>query len=119
MALQTLSQRRANDAWKVVEEQRSRPPLEFEKFANQAKKLPMRILTSGLGQSLAFLRAKEKTPELLDALTSWMQDYQKGTPEDLLERVIKGDSDFQRLATAECLAYLAWLVRFADAPPKE
>jgi CRISPR-associated protein Cmr5 len=116
MALQTLSQRRAKHAWKIVEEQ-SRPG--FDEFADQAKKLPMRILTSGLGQSLAFLRAKKKAPELLRALTCWMQDYQKGTPDDLLERVIQGDSDFQRLATAECLAYLAWLVRFADAHRKE
>ena len=33
----------------------------------------------------------------------------------LLIRVIKGDSDFLRYATAECLAYLQWLVRFTDA----
>jgi hypothetical protein len=44
-----------------------------------------------------------------------MQEYQKGTPTELLDRITQGDSDFQRLATAECLAYLEWLVRFADA----
>jgi hypothetical protein len=32
-----------------------------------------------------------------------------------LIRVIHGDSDFLRFATAECLAYLQWLVRFTDA----
>ena len=116
MALQTLSQRRAHHAWKVVDAHLSRSGI--EDFAREAKKLPMRILTSGLGQSLAF--AKKKSPELVDALTSWMQEYQRDDRiVDLLERVVKGDSDFQRLATAECLAYLAWLVRFADAPRKE
>jgi hypothetical protein len=47
-----------------------------------------------------------------------MAIYQPGTGE-LLERVIQGNSDFQRLATAECLVYLEWLVRFADAHKKE
>lgn len=118
MALQTLSQRRANDAWKVVEEQRPRPG--FDEFADQAKKLPMRILNSGLGQSLAFLCAKKKAPELVRALSSWMQEYQKDEQTvELLERVLKGDSDFQRLATAESLAYLEWLVRLADAHREE
>jgi CRISPR-associated protein Cmr5 len=117
MAPPALSQDRARHAWSVVQEHCSRPT--FEEFADQAKKLPIRILTSGLGQSLAFLRAKKKAPELLAALTSWMQHYQRGTPEDLLDRIVHGDSDFQRLATSECLAYLAWLVRFADAHRKE
>jgi hypothetical protein len=35
--------------------------------------------------------------------------------ERLVVRILKGDADFQRYATAECLAYLQWLVRFADA----
>ena len=97
MSMQTFSQRRAKHAWGVVEAQCVRSG--FDEFGDQAKKLPMRILTSGLGQSLAFLRAKGKP----------------GKPRDLLERITQGDSDFQRLATSECLAYLEWLVRFADA----
>jgi CRISPR-associated protein Cmr5 len=117
MSMQTLSQRRAKHAWGVVEKQLPSP--DFGEFREQAKKLPMRILNSGLGQSLAFLHAKKKSPELRAALTSWMQEYQQGSPTDLLDRITQGDSDFQRLATAECLAYLEWLVRFADAHRKE
>jgi CRISPR-associated protein Cmr5 len=117
MSIQTLAQQRAKHAWEVVEAQRARST-GFEEFADQAKKLPMRILTSGLGQTLAFVEAKGKAPELLQALTGWMAIYQPGTGK-LLERVIQGNSDFQRLATAECLAYLEWLVRFADAHKKE
>jgi CRISPR-associated protein Cmr5 len=113
MSTQTLSQRRAKHAWSVVERLRVAP--DFDEFCDQAKKLPMRALTSGLGQSLAFLRSKGKAPELLAALTSWMQEYEKGTPAELLDRITQGDSEFQRLATAECLSYLEWLVRFADA----
>ena len=41
----------------------------------------------------------------------------EGDPEAtrLVVRIIRGDADFQRYATSECLAYLQWLVRFADA----
>jgi CRISPR-associated protein Cmr5 len=120
MAAPTLSQRRARHAWEVVEAQRARPKEDFEEFADQAKKLPTRIMTSGLGQSLAFLRGKKKAAELREALSDWMQAYQKDSKiEDLLDRVVQGDSDFQRMATWECLAYLAWLVRFADAHREE
>jgi CRISPR-associated protein Cmr5 len=118
MSMQTLAQQRAKHAWAVVEAQRQKS--DFNEFADQAKKLPVRIITSGLGQSLAFLAAKKKAPELLSALTDRMQCYHPGSPRDgLLERVVKGNSDFQRLATAEVLAYLEWLVRFADAHKKE
>jgi CRISPR type III-B/RAMP module-associated protein Cmr5 len=89
MPIQTLSQRRAKHAWSVVEKQRASSG--FDDFTDQANKLPMRILTSGLGQSLAFLLAKKKTPELLAALTSWMQEYQRGTPSELLDRITQGD----------------------------
>jgi CRISPR-associated protein Cmr5 len=116
MSIQTLAQQRAKHAWEVVEAQRQKP--DFDDFADQAKKLPVRIMTSGLGQSLAFVRAKRKAPELLQALTGWIARYQPGAGE-LLERVIQGNSDFQRLATAECLAYLEWLVRFAEPHRKE
>jgi CRISPR/Cas system CMR-associated protein Cmr5 small subunit len=117
MSMQTLAQQRAKHAWGVVETQwKARQG--FGDFADQAKKLPVRIMTSGLGQSLAFVRAKDKAPDLLKALKDWMAIYQPGTGE-LLERVIQGNSDFQRLATAECLVYLEWLVRFADAHKKE
>ena len=34
---------------------------------------------------------------------------------DLLERIVKGNSDFLRRATDEVLAYLVWLKRFAEA----
>jgi CRISPR-associated protein Cmr5 len=117
MSIQTLAQQRAKHAWGVVEAQRQER--DFDDFADEAKKLPVRIMTSGLGQSLAFLKAKRKAPRLLEALTERMQCYHPGSPRDLLERIVQGNSDFQRVATAEVLAYLEWLVRFADAHKKE
>jgi CRISPR-associated protein Cmr5 len=126
-APKTLDQQRAEDAWKVVEKvQRDLDKNDQKDFGTQAKKLPTRIMAAGLGQALAFLLAKtqgegRKKPgmsELLLALSNWLSARRPLTPgEDdrLLVRWLKGNADFQRYATAECLAYLVWLVRFADA----
>jgi CRISPR-associated protein Cmr5 len=112
--MKTLEQKRAAHAWDWVQKVGAK---EKEEFDTQAKKLPARILASGLGQALAFLAAKELAPTLQDALNDWIA--QRRTPPDgerrLLVRIIKGDADFLRFATAEALAYLQWLVRFADA----
>jgi len=113
---QTLDQRRANHAWDVV--QRAKPKSDAKKFGGQAKKLPTRIMAAGLGQALAFLKAKGYTPDLLTELSTWLTQRippKQGEPNDLLERIVKGDSDFLRRATDEVMAYLLWLNRFAEA----
>lgn len=120
----TLDQNRASHAWEAVlsaegktgNHQKQDP----KKFGGQAKKLPVRIMASGLGQALAFLKAKDYAPGLVSELTDWVaqripDSAKPKEPRDLLERIIKGDSDFLRRATDEVLAYLIWLNRFAEA----
>ncbi len=118
---QTLDQRRAAHAWEAIQLAKQKyKEQELKKFGSQLKKLPTRIMTAGLGQALAFLKAKNEVPRLLlDALTKWVEQRippkQGEQPTDLLERIIQGDSDFLRRATDEVLAYLVWLNRFAEA----
>jgi CRISPR-associated protein Cmr5 len=124
----TLDQQRARHAWKVVESVVKRASAESadqkrgqkakKEFGTQAKKLPARILAAGLGQALAFLEAQDYAPELRQALADWIHDRRPAPANSdrrLVSRVVHGDADFLRFATAECLAYLQWLVRFADA----
>jgi CRISPR-associated protein Cmr5 len=118
----TLDQRRAKHAWGVVQRAKKREGAHEEqdpkKFGGQVKKLPTRIMAAGLGQALAFLKAKNYAPGLLADLSEWMRlriPPKPGEPTDLLERIIQGDSDFLRRATDEVLAYLIWLERFAEA----
>jgi len=123
----TLDQRRAEHAWQAVQAAKNNKDVDFEKFHGQAKKLPVRIIASGLGQALAFLKAKNYAPKLLIELGDWVLDKRlnpdshKEKPLDtaLLEAVIKGDAEFLRWATDEVLAYLQWLNRFADAEGSE
>jgi len=135
---QTLDQRRASHAWNVVQRVKNKQGgyqnQDPKKFGGQAKKLPTRIMAAGLGQALAFLRAKENYNEkdkekdkkkdktcaagLLVELSDWINlcmPPAESEPKDLLERIVQGRSDFLRRATDEVLAYLVWLNRFAEA----
>ena len=120
---QTLDQRRAAHAWGAIQRLRKAGKREQEQYAGEAKKLPIRIMTSGLGQALAFLLAKAKEKkcmlgQLHDDLTGWtlgQRGLRGAVSDSLIRSVIQGDSDFLRQATDEVLAYLQWLNRFAEA----
>lgn len=120
----SLDQRRAKDAWQVVRRvNNERPQDKKVDFRRQTKRLPVQIVTSGLGQSLAFLKAKDYAPDLQNAVRDWMNTripVTAGDSTDLIERIVNGDSDFLRRATDEVLAYMQWLTRFAEAElPKD
>ncbi len=81
-------------------------------------------MASGLGQAIVFLKAKDYAPGLVAEISDWIatrvplrpdEPRETGPTPDLLERIIRGDSDFLRRATDEVLAYLQWLRRFAEA----
>ncbi|GIW97295.1 MAG: hypothetical protein KatS3mg111_0628 [Pirellulaceae bacterium] len=121
---QTLDQRRAQHAWNAIQRVASEmAPGEQEEYAGEAKKLPIRVMTSGLGQALAFIasKAKEKKRglnQLQDDLTDWVlhgRNLPTQKPDSLLQAVCFGDAVFLRRATDEVLAYLEWLNRFAEA----
>ncbi len=119
---QTLEQRRASHAWEAVQraknKQKPHEEQDPKKFDGQARKLPVRIMTSGLGQALAFLEAKKYAPGLLAELKDWINmriPPRQNQSMDLSERITKEDSDFLRRATDEVLAYLVWIIRFAEA----
>ena len=125
---QTLEQRRAKDAYAVVERVKAQFAGKLDqakKFGGHARKLPTRIIASGLGQALAFLKAKDYAPDLLVALSEWVLSVVKPSAEvskelkkpdeSLLKAVILSPAEFLRQATDEALAYLLWLNRFCEA----
>ena len=125
----TLDQQRALHAWRAVENARERD--DAAEYKREARRLPVRIRTSGLGQALAFLGAKanagkgdgDASSVLLVDLDSWLLKERKlgvsvqavGGPQTLIEHIINGDSRLLRRATEEALSYLQWLTRFAEA----
>ncbi len=119
----TLDQQRARHAWDAIERLRGKTEPQRKEYAQEAKKLPIRLMTSGLGQALAFIlaKAKDKKPtlrQLHDDLTDWTLGHRRlpgRHPDSLLKSICFGDALFLRRATDEVLAYLEWLNRFAEA----
>jgi CRISPR type III-B/RAMP module-associated protein Cmr5 len=121
---QTLDQKRAKHAWDVVSKAKQLDESRKKDFGTELKKLPSRVIASGLGQAMVFLQARQdekKKPGvklLIEGVSGWIAHMRppKGQDKnDIVQRIIQGDSDFLRWATAETLAYLQWLVRLADA----
>jgi CRISPR-associated protein Cmr5 len=121
----TLEQQRAQQAWMCVQEVTSKP-LDFKKkYGSLARKVPMLVLTNGLGQTLAFLKEKGKNDPadehtvLFRHLSSWVLSQvdpsAAASNGDLLRWVLQNDSAAYRRATMEALAFLTWLERFAEA----
>jgi CRISPR-associated protein Cmr5 len=118
-ALRTLEQERAKHAWDCVQEVKDKP------FAGDyrtiAVRVPSLIVTNGLGQTLAFLKAKGKGEPgnehevLYRHLADWV-GRKVNADGDLLSWLVNTATSQQyRLATMEALALLQWLKRFAEA----
>lgn len=118
-ALRTLEQERAKHAWDCVQEVKDKP------FAGNyrtiAVKVPSLIVTNGLGQTLAFLKAKGKGDPgnehevLYRHLADWVGRKVHADGDLLSWLVNTATSQQYRLATMEALALLQWLKRFAEA----
>jgi CRISPR-associated protein Cmr5 len=116
---QTMEQKRARAAWDgvlaVKEQQRC-----VGEYLALVRSAPADVLTSGLGQTLAFLKAKGKCEHenLSNHLSRWVCPEMGWTKnDDLLHKLTErgAGSDVYRRAMAETLAYLVWLKRFAEA----
>lgn len=118
----SLDQERAAHAYNLVKPVADSTDDKKKKmFKTQVKKLPSRIMASGLGPAVAFLEAKKYAPDLRAGLNDWIGKrpwaapyVRDGRGDRLMLWIINGSSDFLRLATAECLAYLQWVGRFTD-----
>jgi len=131
----TLEQQRAQNAWQCVtglatqtdNTDQRRYNTAADDYAREAKKLPIRIMTSGLGQALAFIKAKaggdkkDGLTKLNAHLGQWVIGRRLSylvdgnANNDLLETLMNQNALFLRLATEETIAWLAWLNRLAEA----
>lgn len=123
--LQTIEQQRAASAWEVIKPVKAQPSDDLKKkYSGLARSMPAMIQNAGLGQALAFLRAKDKgkksTAEWLFYchLSAWVKEQNPAHEigeNALLEWLIQQTSEQYRQVTAEIIGYLRWLKRFAEA----
>ncbi|MCS6774899.1 MAG: type III-B CRISPR module-associated protein Cmr5 [Thermoflexales bacterium] len=113
----TLEQERAKHAWQAV--QKAKQDNVGKEFGRVARSLPADIQANGLGQTLAFLRAKGHN-HVFDAVSDWAKQRLNHGSDNLLEWITQqATSEDYRRATAEVIAYAIWLKRFAEAELKE
>jgi len=123
---QTLEQQRAKRAWEDIQTVMGRSDDFKKKYGSLARRVPMLVLTNGLGQTLAYLRSKGKNDEdnehnlLFRQLSDWtmsqvVPDNKNDQNQNLLDWILHNNSIAYLQATNEALAYLTWLKRFAEA----
>jgi CRISPR-associated protein Cmr5 len=120
---QTLQQRRAKHAWECIERVEQKVPDKTKKkYGSLVRGLPQLIQTDGLGQMLAFLQAKaggngESEHGLAYAhIANWINtEFRLNNNDELLEWLLDQSTADYRRTTAEVLAYVNWLKRFAEA----
>jgi CRISPR-associated protein Cmr5 len=120
---QSLDQRRAERAYENVTAIDEQPNDKLKsRYSALARKVPAMIQTNGLGQALAFLRAKagrNKESEhwlIYGHISAWvMKQLNQDEAGSLLEWVVQNDSPTYRRATNEAMAFLNWLKRWAEA----
>lgn len=115
----TLEQERAAFALGRVEQVKD--GARKTKFKTQLLKLPSRLHSNGLGQTVAFyLSAGKDEPEwqICQWLGDWLGDGHRqiypGTG-SLIHHIADRDEDLYREASAEARALAVWLKRFAEA----
>ncbi len=120
MALKTLEQERAAFAFSKIESVKQSSG--NKDYRSLVRGFSSMILLNGLGQALAFLKAKGKNKNdnhheiLYQHINLWLKEY-FGIEEDfnILEKIRNEDSYQYRLYTKETLAFLVWLKKFAEA----
>jgi len=117
----SLEQERAKAAWERVSAVKGQSYA--GKYGQLARSAPADIQANGLGQTLAFWKAKGENHHraLLEHVSEWVKGQIGFSDGDLLQWVVTtADTDGYRRATAEAIAFLIWLKRFAEAElPKE
>lgn len=94
-----------------------------KKYKTAAKKFPVQIKTNGLGQALAFSKARnDGYDKLYEQIGDWLQTEdakQLIPPGELVKQVIQLESPTYRQVTVETLALLNWIRRFVDGLMKD
>ena len=111
----SLEQKRAEIAWGFVNSIKD----QLDKFSSHIRKLPAIILTSGLGQAVAFYLSKDDHKKIIDNVAEALSKITgiEGITcgRDLLEKIRKSNHETYILLSNEALKYATWLKRLVEA----
>lgn len=118
-----LDKRRAAVAWQKVNEVKTNSG-NAEKYDTLAHRLPAMIVSNGLGQSLAFLRAdaggetNHPAYKLYQHIAEWLmteRNIYQGQPNQLMDKLLESSRDQYLMAQQEAVLFTAWIKKFCDA----
>lgn len=118
--MQTLSQRRAAKALELLSKI---PNDDRDKFSQFCKSFPTMVLQNGLGQALAFIKAKarktdgridERYENLYTTLNGWL-NHLKLIEGDMLRQINEMDARKYIEIQRESLRFLEWVKRYENA----
>lgn len=121
--METLEQKRASFALRKIDLVKEREKKDQSKFKTQLLKLPARLHSNGLGQTVAFyMSAGPKKPEteICGWIDEWLRERLKlsGTLLDCVTGRIPAPGSPEQVyreASVETRALAVWLKRFAEA----
>ncbi len=111
--IQTLENDRAKFAFEMVRSVSQKK----DEYKSWSKKIPVLIKTNGLGQTLAFMKSrdKEETNLMLGQIHTWLAKKKElGNGDDLIRKITEIDSSTYRRWSREIIALFNWVRRFAD-----
>jgi CRISPR-associated protein Cmr5 len=120
----TLGQERAQFAMRLIDNLKERNrEINKKEYGSRVRSLSSMIKNNGLGQTLAFIKAKGKgvandpDTRLYRDLSSWLHKKYENDPSkiDFLPYLVNQDSLVYFQITEECLQFLIWLRRFVEA----
>lgn len=116
----SLEQARAEVAWNAITKAKEEEKGYQGKYKSTARNATPSIQINGLGQTLAFWRSKPKEKhfsDIYDTVSAWVKGQigWGGDSHLLLWITEKAETNEYRRATAEAIAFLNWLKRFAEA----
>lgn len=105
---------RAKIAYKQIYEKGNLP----EDYTTRVKQMPMMIQTNGLAQTVTFYNTKKGAHArvLADIYEYLLEEkiINNNNGNDLVEVVVKADSNLYRILTSEIMAYLQWMKRLSE-----
>src|SRR5712691_7529705 len=123
---QSLDQERAAFVWDKVSSVKGTGKDQEDSYKTAVQKCPARVMTNGLGQTLAYIKGSDRGDELLFRhLNEWLCRPQGtlvwvqlkdgkpcNTQADVTQRITQVSSVTYRHATQEALAVLNWFKRY-------
>ena len=116
--MQTLSQKRAAKALELLGGIREKGTLRKE-FSQFCKSFPTMILQNGLGQAVAFIKAKkekdnDKFDKMYKTLNVWLKEL-KHIENDVLKEINTMNTQKYVEIQRESLRFLEWVKRYENA----